>query len=93
LQELQIAIALLVACSASGGAVAIVGPIAPHAVLAVVAVASAVQELLGSLVLAGLPAVLGHLLNVAVAPLLTTALVASTPQTPVAPQAIDHLLP
>jgi len=93
LKKLQCAVTLLVACSASGSAVTVVGPIAPHAVLTVVAMASAIRELLGSLVFASLPAMLRHFLNVAIASFLTTALVASSPRSPVAPQAVDNLLP
>lgn len=93
MKKLQIAVAFLVASSAGSGAVTIVGPIAPHTVLTFVAMASAVQELLGSLVFTSLPSMLGHLLNVAVAPLFTATLVASTPLTPITPQAIDDLFP
>lgn len=93
MKELQGAVAFLVASSASGGAVTVVGPIAPHTVLTVVAMASAIQELLRSFVFASLPSMLGHLLNVAIAPHLTTALVASTPLPPSTPLAIDNLFP
>lgn len=93
LKELQGAVTFLIASSASGGAVTIVGPIAPHTILTVVTMASAVLELFGRLVFTSLPSMLGHLLNVAITPLLATTLVASTPCAPVAPQAIDDLFP
>lgn len=93
MQKLQGAVTFLVASSASGGAIPVVGPIAPHTVLTFVATARAVLELLGSLVFTSLPSMLGHLLNVAIAPLLTTTLVASTELAPLAPLAIDDLFP
>lgn len=91
MKKLQITVTFLVASPASGGAITVVTPIAPHTVLTVMAVASAIQELLRSHVLTSLPSVLRHLLNVAIAPHLTTTLVAGTPLPPIAPQAIDHL--
>lgn len=92
MKELQGAVAFLVASSASGGAVTVVGPITPHTVLTVVAMASAIQELLGSFVFASLPSMLGHLLNVAIAPLLTTTFVACAKFPPVTPQTVHDLL-
>jgi len=53
--------------------------------------AGTIQKLLGSQVFTSLPSMLGHLLNVAVAPHLTTTLVARTPFSPTAPLAIDNL--
>jgi len=91
LKKLQGSVTFFVASSASCGAITVVGPVAPHTVLAVVAMSSAVQELLRSFVFASLPSMLGHLLDMAVAPLFTATLVASTPLSPITPLAIDNL--